>query len=252
MPIKPKSALIVVDLQNDFLPPSGSLAVQGGREIIQPITDLLVSEDWDAIVATRDFHPKDHFSFASNWDQAPFSSKQFTHPLQVIDPNTQKVGTKTQILWPDHCVQETEGSELTDTFANGFYEMMAKEKKISSSSSSSSNSGIRDTIPMVVEVKKGYLVDREYYSAFEDTWGLHHTELHNFLTKRGIVNIYLVGLAYDFCVLNTAISGTKLNYNTVVIKDLSRSVYPDKLEETDAVYRENGIQIITCEDLKKN
>lgn len=237
MPIKPNSALIVVDLQNDFLPPTGSLAVKGGRDIIVPIIDLLDTDKypWKAIVATRDFHPQDHYSFASNWGQEPFTPRNFEHPLLEKDPESGETLKKEQVLWPDHCVQGKEGSEFTPEFAKAFQELL----------SSSSSTG-KDN---VAEVKKGYLTDREYYSAFEDTWGIHKTELNQFLKKQKIENIYLVGLAYDFCVLNTAASGSELGYGTHVLKDLSRSVYADKLDETEEAYILNNIHIISSKEI---
>lgn len=206
------SALIVVDLQNDFLPPSRSLAVSNGTDIIPGIIDLC-SKRWDLIVATRDYHPPNHCLFASNWGLENYSQKEFKSP---VDDSTQ-----TQILWPNHCVQGSPGLELDEQFKKAFESLKTPH----------------------MEVKKGYLVDREYYSAFEDIWGAHKTELHSVLQEHGIKKIHVCGLAYDFCVLNTALSGARLGYETVVLKYLSKSVYPDKEKETDEAYEKGGVTV---------
>lgn len=216
MHIPENSALIVVDLQIDFI--TGSLAVPDAEKVIDPISELCNEKGWLIVLATKDWHPKNHCSFASNWKQKPFCLKSFSHP------NDSSI-LKEQVLWPDHCVQESKGSEFPEEFS----EVVADLK-----------------MPVV---KKGYLVDREYYSAFEDVWGLHKTELNQILEEKFIKNVYVVGLAYDYCVLNTSISSSKLNYNTYVIKDLSTSVYPDKNNETDEVYKSNNVKIIELKDI---
>lgn len=203
-------ALIVVDLQHDFLPPDGALAVKHGDSIVPKIIRLL-QLPWAKIIATKDFHPKGHYSFASTWGLAPFSSKAFQNPGGTGE-------SKEQVVWPDHCVQGEYGSEFPAEFSEAL-----KDNAV---------------------VKKGYLKDREYYSAFNDTWGLHKTELDEILKAEKIQTVYLVGLAYDFCVLHTGISASELGYKTVVLKDLSRSVYPENDRTTDAMYEKNDIEIM--------
>lgn len=223
--------MIIVDLQEDFLPPKGSLAVANGREIIPKVVDLLNGHNWATVLVTKDWHPANHTSFASNHnDCAPYSELEFIHPNNEIDPLTKKPLVKKQILWPDHCIQNTPGSQLASEF-----EPLLEEFTKSSS------------IPTSV-VTKGYLVDREYYSCFQDTWGVHKTELNELLVKLEATHVFVVGLAYDFCVLNTAIDASKLGYQTFVVKDCAKSVYPDKEAETDTIYTENGVKIISSED----
>lgn len=222
------SALIVVDLQNDFLPPVGSLAVPNGRLVISRINSLLDSEKyhWSLIVATQDWHPKDHISFASQHDVEPFTEIQFKHPLGECDKNGSVI-TKNQIVWPDHCVQNTQGAELEQLFRDRFHCLL---------------------VPTLV-VQKGYLRDREYYSCFKDVWGLHDTGLYDYLKGNGITNVIFVGLAYDFCVYNSAIDCADLGFETYVIKDCSESVYPEKEKETDKLYLSKGVQLLTAEEL---
>ncbi|KAI5949326.1 PNC1 [Candida jiufengensis] len=171
-----KRALLVIDLQEDFLPPNGSLAIAEGRSIVEPITNLIKQpQNWSLVVATQDWHPSNHTSFASQHNVEPFTELEFKHP--------ESNQTKKQTVWPDHCVQDTFGSTIEKTFLTEFEKL---------------------SIPKAI-VKKGYLQDREYYSCFQDSWGLHHTELENLLKENEIDEVVIVGLAYDYCVLNSAI-----------------------------------------------
>ncbi|KAK6463349.1 NAD(+) salvage pathway protein [Scheffersomyces coipomensis] len=222
-----KVALAVIDLQEDFLPSQGSLAIANGRDVIPLINELISNRKyhWSAIVATQDWHPKDHTSFASQHQVPPFSELEFTHPLGEIDTNTNQIKIQKQFVWPDHCVQESSGACLDASFLGNF-------------------NSIAPNIPKAI-VKKGYLTDREYYSCFQDTWGIHKTEMTEFLKEHGITDVIFVGLAYDFCVVNSAIDSAKNGFKTYVLKNYSKSVYPDKEAETDAIYKANGIEIIT-------
>ncbi|CDK25384.1 unnamed protein product [Kuraishia capsulata CBS 1993] len=221
-------ALIVVDLQEDFLPPSGSLAVTDGRDIIPAILELtdLEKYNWKTIIATKDWHPQDHCSFASNNNVAPYSKVWFSHPLGEKDPITHEVKKRLETVWPDHCVQDSRGSEFPAEFQ--------AQWDILEQSATSTHL-----------VKKGYLKDREYYSAFEDVWKLHHTELEDILVSEKITHVFTVGLACDFCVVNTSIDSASLGFPTFSIKECSRSVYPDKQKETDELYEENNVKLIS-------
>ncbi|CAI5760439.1 unnamed protein product [Candida verbasci] len=218
-------ALIIVDLQEDFLPPNGSLAIQSARSIIPKINNLITSKsyNWSTIIATQDWHPQTHASFASQHNQRPFTTKTFQHPEKRLNPNTGEIIEINQTLWPDHCVENTFGSSLEKSFHDNFNQLENKAKII---------------------IKKGYLQDREYYSAFQDCWHLHKTELENYLRQLNIEKVVFVGLAYDFCVLNSAIDCSKLDFKTYVLKDYCRSVYPDKFVETDTEYMKNGVEVI--------
>lgn len=219
-----KTALLIVDLQEDFLPPNGSLAVAKGREIIQPIIKLLTCKDykWDCIIATKDWHTPDHISFAKTHGQEPYSTKVLSCP----DGSNK---TKLHTLWPIHCVQESQGSEFPIEFKKVFNNLLKEQK-----------------VPTKI-VLKGYLQDREYYSCFQDVWGIHKTECNEFLKDNDIVNVVAVGIAYDFCVMNSCIDAAKLGFNTFVVKDLTRGVYPDKDDETTLNYEKHGIKVITSD-----
>lgn len=222
-----KLALVVVDLQNDFLPPEGSLAVPGGDEIIQNVIKLLDLKKYRflAVIATQDWHPPDHCSFASQYDAEPFTQKEFTHPENKKDDDGNII-TLEQMLWPDHCVQDTDGAKLEAKFEKAFNKLQ---------------------VPHTI-VKKGTLRDREYYSCFGDCWDLHHTEIDLFLKENEITDVVFAGLAFDFCVLNSAKDCAKKGYNTYVVKEACKNVFPQKMPLTDNIYRSNRVTVTHLND----
>ncbi|CCE80407.1 Piso0_003523 [Millerozyma farinosa CBS 7064] len=223
-----KAALVVIDLQYDFLPPDGSLAVANGNDVVLPIINLIKNKNqWNLLIATQDWHPKDHISFASQHNTSPYTELSFTHPLKEKDDGDELL-TKKQTVWPDHCVQGTHGAELNEQFKKEWDNITEPEKYV---------------------VKKGYLQDREYYSCFMDVWGLHKTEMTSVLHEHGITDVVFVGLAYDFCVLNSAIDASRLGFNSYVIKECCRSVYADKVADTDNKYSHAGVKVISINDL---
>lgn len=223
-----KRALVVIDLQYDFLPPDGSLAVDNGNDIVFPIINLIKKNNqWNLLIATQDWHPKDHISFASQHNTSPYTELSLAHPLKEKNKRNE-ILTKQQTVWPDHCVQGTHGAELDEQFKKEWDSITDPEKRV---------------------VKKGYLKDREYYSCFMDVWGLHKTEMTSILHEHGITDVVFVGLAYDFCVLNSAIDASKLGFNSYVIKECCRSVYPDKVVDTDIKYSDAGVKVISIDDL---
>lgn len=212
-----KSALLVIDIQYDFLP-EGSLAVQDGEKIMPGVLDLLDPSKyhWDAVALSQDWHPKDHTSFASNHANVkPFEQVEFT---STKDPTVKSWET----VWPNHCVQHCRGSSFPD-------ELITAYKNVEASK----------TI-----IQKGVLQDRDYYSAFNDIWDDNKTGLDSFLKKNGITHVFLVGLAYDYCVKFSAESSSKLGYKTFVIKPLSKAINTDKITETDDYYEKSGVTII--------
>ncbi|MCI5052742.1 MAG: nicotinamidase [Simkaniaceae bacterium] len=164
-------ALIIVDMQNDFMP-DGALPVEGGREIIPAINALM--NEVDLVVASRDFHPEDHISFASNHDKKGIGD--------VVDG---------QILWPDHCIQHTRGSQLVDG--------LEVEK-------------------IVKIVDKAYDRNVDSYSAFGGT------DLHQFLQDKGVDEVIICGVATDYCVKYTALDAEKLGYRTLIAREACRAV----------------------------
>jgi nicotinamidase/pyrazinamidase len=174
-------ALILVDIQNDFLP-GGALAVPHGDEVIAVANSLL--DAYDVVVATQDWHPGDHLSFASQHDGHNVGD--------VID----LAGT-TQVLWPDHCVQGSHGAELADALE-------------------------RDKIDHVV--RKGTDRRIDSYSGFLDNDHQHETGLAEYLRGRNISEVDIVGLATDYCVKATALDARQLGFKTRVVLDGVRGV----------------------------
>ncbi|CAK9442344.1 uncharacterized protein LODBEIA_P60870 [Lodderomyces beijingensis] len=215
-----RRALVVVDLQEDFLPPDGTLAIKEGRSIVPRINELIKGEQlrqWALVVATQDWHPANHACFASQHGVEPFTQREFARPQS-------EAGEKQmQVLWPDHCVQGTHGSRLAPSFADAFERIGDKTK--------------------TAVVRKGYLQDREFYSCFQDCWGLHHTEMESILQENQVDQVVFVGLAYDYCVLRSAVDCAK-KWKSFVVKKLCKSVSPEKEDETDATYRKNGVVIV--------
>ena len=175
------NALIIVDLQNDFLP-GGALPVPHGDEVI-PVANELQSR-FDLVVATKDWHPPDHGSFAAN------------HPGKKPGDRVILDGIE-QILWPVHCVQNTYGAEFAPAF---------------------------DTSRIAQVFHKGVERNIDSYSTFFDNAHRRETGLADYLKKRSIKNIYLMGLALDYCVKYSVLDARHLGLNTHVILDGSRGI----------------------------
>lgn len=221
-----KPALVIIDCQYDFLP-KGALAVPNGDQVLPKIEELLHFQKfpWLAVAITQDWHPRDHCLFASNNGVEPYSELDFDHPLKEKNCATGQVKTAKQTVWPDHCIQESHGAALEEGL----------KKEI--------DSKIVDKVPTAF-VKKGYLQDREYYLCFSDIWKLHLTELSQFLIENSITDVVFVGLAYDFCVLHSAIDSVNAGFSTYVIKECSKPVFPDQIDNTDSQYRDAGVNIV--------
>lgn len=194
-------ALIVIDLQNDFCP-GGALAVPGGDEIVRGINDLMA--DFPAVILTQDWHPEGHSSFASSHSgKAPYEMTDMPYGPQV--------------LWPDHCVQGTEGS--------------AFHAKL--------NTTRADLI-----IRKGFNPAIDSYSAFFENDQTTPTGLEGYLRTRGITDLTLAGLATDFCVHFSAIDAAKLGFAVTVRTDLSRAIDLDgSLAAALAAMRDNGVAL---------
>jgi len=181
--IKPgaDSALIVVDMQNCFTP-GGSLAVKGGDEIVPLINGI--AKAFRNVVLTQDWHTPGHISFAS--------AHPGKKPFEAIDLPYGK-----QILWPDHCVQGTDGAAI--------------------------NKGI-DIPHAQLIIRKGYNPKVDSYSAFIEADGKLKTGLDGYLKGRGIKTVFVVGLATDFCVAWSVMDARKLGFNAYVIEDACRGI----------------------------
>lgn len=174
-------ALIVIDVQNDFCP-GGALAVPGGDDIVPGINALM--DNFDAVVLTQDWHPGDHSSFASQ-----HAGKA---PLEMID-----MPYGPQVLWPDHCVQGSEGA--------AFHEGL--------------NTDRADQV-----LRKGFRRAIDSYSAFFENDQKTPTGLEGYLRTRGIEKLTMVGLATDFCVNFSAVDAAKLGFDVTLRTDLCRAI----------------------------
>lgn len=174
-------ALILVDLQYDFCP-GGALAVARGDETIAVANR--VARRFETVVATQDWHPRDHGSFAANHDRAA--------PYQAIDLNG-----LAQVLWPVHCVQGSRGAELRDDL---------------------------DRARIAAVFPKGTDPAVDSYSGFWDNGQRHATGLGDCLRARGVTTVYVLGLATDYCVKFTALDACREGFATYLVEDGCRAV----------------------------
>ena len=181
--IKPDtaSALIVVDVQNCFLP-GGSLAVKDGDQVVPVINRI--AKGFANVVMTQDWHTPHHVSFAS--------SHPGKKPFDVI-----KLAYGDQVLWPDHCVQGTEGAQLS------------KDLKITNAE---------------FIIRKGFHNDVDSYSAFLEADKKTRTGLASYLKERAITTVFVTGLATDFCVAWTAIDARHAGFTAYVVEDACRGI----------------------------
>lgn len=194
-------ALLVVDLQNDFYE-NGALAVPNASDINSKVNELLESDDYKVVVASQDWHPASHLSFASNHDQDPFT------PFS----DDQGLGP---VLWPDHCVQETEGAEF--------------------------NSEIK-TVKFDYILRKGKDREVDSYSAFQDNDG-SDLGLAGLLKSLGIDEVDIVGLAFDYCVKYTAQDSVKNDFKTNIILAGTKAVNPEDVEELKKDLNKAGVNL---------
>jgi len=176
-----KKALIIVDVQYDFLP-GGALAVMEGDQIIPFINSII--DHYTIVIATQDWHPSDHGSFAEN--------QEGKKPGDMI-----KLQESDQILWPVHCVQSSHGAEF----------------------SSALNMQKINTI-----FQKGTDPDIDSYSGFFDNGHKKSTGLHDYLQEQKVTDLDIVGLATDYCVKFTALDAAELGYKVSVLKKGVRAV----------------------------
>ena len=209
---KDRSALLIVDVQTDFLP-GGSLPVAGGDEIVAPIADLMTANLFEMTVATQDWHPPEHISFASN------------HPGRKPFDKVELYGHE-QILWQDHCVQGTAGANLHPAIPSARASAIIRKA----------------TNPAV-----------DSYSALRNNWDAKGnrppTGLTGYLQNHGAEQIFICGLARDFCVRWTAEDALQEGFQVTVIWDLCRSLEP---RGDDSLRRELsalGVRIVTAQEL---
>ena len=195
-------ALIVVDMENDFLP-GGALGVPGGFEIVEPILQLM--KKFSHVIATLDWHPKNHCSFAAS------------HPGKKVGDEIEIKG-RVQHLWPVHCVQNTKGAELAPGFSKDQFEAIFH----------------KGTDPAI-----------DSYSAFYDIAHEKSTGLTEYLRKHNITHVVIVGLAFDYCVFYSALDARRDGFDVTVMPALSRCIDPSKQNEVIEKLRLQGVHITT-------
>jgi nicotinamidase/pyrazinamidase len=173
--------LVVIDIQNDFLP-GGALAVPRGEEVIEVANR--VQEDFDLIVATQDWHPANHRSFASQ------------HPGKQVGDQVELMGLP-QILWPPHCIQGSTGAEFASDLETGCFARV---------------------------FQKGTDPNIDSYSGFYDNGHRRSTGLAEYLRQMGVTEIYVLGLATDYCVRFTALDAVREGFATHVLSEGCRGV----------------------------
>ncbi|KAJ5920892.1 hypothetical protein N7466_009218 [Penicillium verhagenii] len=224
-------ALIVVDMQEDFCPPNGSLAVQDGRSIAPLINHLLAQPGFVSRIATQDYHPPDHISFASNHphpNNRPFES--FVAMTNPHPPPGQEPETKPQQLWPVHCVEETPGADFIPEIDDHLFDLV---------------------------VMKGRHSQVEMYSAFADAFGnidptvtMHSVtvDVTSELQAKGVTDVFVVGLAGDYCVKCTAIDAVKAGFRSWLIEEATKCVVPTGWDEVKEELLIAGVSVIHADD----
>ena len=252
---KPVQALIIIDVQNDFI--GGTLALkhcpagQDGAAVVPVINKLRASVPFDAVAVSLDWHPHEHCSFhevvTAGHSAAPLHPSQVLAPLRPIFPEICDVvcgqdqlavptlsvfskvmlsapdGSKMeQTLWPRHCVQSTWGSECHADLA---------------------------VLPSDIQVVKGTDPRVDSYSAFYDNAKLRETTMLAELSARGVTHVYLCGLALDVCVTFSALHAAELGFVVHVIEDASAGVSLDGIASMKAVMEEAGIHVVQSADV---
>ncbi|MBP7533854.1 MAG: bifunctional nicotinamidase/pyrazinamidase [Chitinophagales bacterium] len=203
-----KKALLLIDLQNDFMP-GGALAVPQGNEVIAIANRLQPSFDW--VIATQDWHPANHGSFAAN-----------NLPQNIGD--VINLDGLPQIMWPIHCVQNTNGANFTSDL---------------------------DITHIKAVFQKGTDPNIDSYSGFFDNGKRKSTGLGNFLLQQGITDVYIMGLALDYCVKFSALDAVTLGFNTYLIADACRAVNLQPTDGTKALAEMEaaGVKIVQSAEL---
>lgn len=220
-------ALIVVDFQEDFCLPSGSLAIPHGRDIAPVVNDLLALPSFAVRIATQDWHPADHISFAANHHTEP-PKRPFEDAATIVNPQNASESYETR-LWPVHCVQGSPGADLVPELAAGKVDVV---------------------------VKKGTDARVEMYSAFYDPFEsprVCDSGLARQLKDRGVTHVYVVGLAFDYCVSATATDAAKEGFVTYVVEEGTRAVDASGWDKCKEDLASGGVKVVsmTGEEVQK-
>ena len=209
--LQPTDALLVIDVQNDFCPAvngvGGALAVPEGDKVI-PIINALAKK-FDHVILTQDWHPTQHISFATTHNRQPYGTIEAPYGQQT--------------LWPEHCLQHTEGAAFHPALDIPHAELI---------------------------LRKGFRRHIDSYSAFLENDHRTPTGLAGYLRERSLTRLFLVGLAYDFCVRYSAIDGKTLGFETIVIEDAARAVnLPNTVAETNRAFASANIPRIQSSEI---
>ena len=192
-------ALLVIDVQNDFCP-GGNLAVPEGDQVVTPINSMM--DRFDTVILTQDWHPSGHSSFASS------------HPGRVPF-DTVEMSYGQQVMWPDHCVQGSEGA--------AFHPQLRTDGALI--------------------IRKGFRPEVDSYSAFFENDQTTPTGLEGYLRTRGITDLTLVGLATDFCVAFSALDARRLGFSVEVVLEACRAIDLDGSLDTQIEnMRQRGVK----------
>ncbi len=195
------NALILIDIQNDLLP-GGALAVPNGDQIIPVLNEI--QHDYDLVVASQDWHPPDHKSFASQHEnKKPFERIAWHDGIQV--------------LWPDHCVQESFGAEFSKAL---------------------------DTKRVEAIFRKGTNSQIDSYSALYDNNHEKSTALADYLRAKGVNEVFIAGLATDYCVYYTALDSLKEGFKTTVLQNASSGLNEEDIRKAMDHVRKEGGEIV--------
>jgi nicotinamidase/pyrazinamidase len=199
---------LLIDLQNDFLP-GGAIAVPHGEAVL-PLANQLEGA-FKLVVATQDWHPANHRSFASS------------HPGRKPGDTTHLKKT-LQLLWPTHCVQNTRGAELSPAL------MLNRVNKV---------------------FRKGTDADTDGYSAFFDTGHARATGLHEYLQDKRVTDVYVMGLGTEWCIKATALDAVALGFKAFLIEDACRgfNFKPDDAKAAAGEMQEAGVTVVQSRSL---
>ena len=210
--IEQRDALIVVDMQNDFMP-GGALAVTDGDKIISGINNLMkrFHENGARVLLTQDWHPANHLSFAGQHEEK--------NPFDLID-GVFGVGP---VLWPAHCVQGTKGS--------GFHYQL-------------------DVNKAHLIIRKGIHREIDSYSAFTENDRQTDTGLAGYLNNSNLKRIFICGLALDYCVYWSAVDGMNKGFETLVVPELCKGIAEETSEKAIKHMTEEGVKVIGVKDFE--
>ncbi|MBA7711645.1 Nicotinamidase [subsurface metagenome] len=209
---KSNSALLIIDVQNDFCP-GGSLAVQEGDKIVPIINRLMPG--FKKVAATQDWHPRNHVSFASNHrGKKPFDTIELSRGTE----------TQVQVLWPDHCIPGTPGADFHPDL---------------------------DTRGLDLVIRKGRDQDLDSYSAFFENDRRTYTGLEFYLNGFKFNELFLTGLATDFCVFYSAMDAVQLGFQVYLLEDAARGIDTPagSLEQRLNDMQAAGVQILQSTEL---